>query len=132
MLMTKDLALSDYDLERTNALRIFGKERFEFLFPDYLDAGAPVIPKETDLSFIDVPVVIMNDILAVARELYTSLSSKFAPDGISFIQCNGAFNDLKHFHLHIFPRHHGDGFGWTCSEIGLQSQDQLIEAARGL
>ena len=56
MLMTKDLALSDYDLERTNALRIFGKERFEFLFPDYLDAGAPVIPKETDWSFIDVPI----------------------------------------------------------------------------
>ena len=56
MLMTKDLALSDYDLERTNALRIFGKERFEFLFPDYLDAGAPVIPKESDWSFIDVPI----------------------------------------------------------------------------
>jgi penicillin amidase len=55
MLMTKDLALSDYDLERTNALRIFGKERFEFLFPDYLDSGSPVIPKETDWSFIDVP-----------------------------------------------------------------------------
>lgn len=56
MLMTKDLALGDYDLERTNALRIFGKERFEFLFPDYLDAGAPIIPKDTDWSFIDVPM----------------------------------------------------------------------------
>ena len=56
MLMTKDLASGDYDLERTNALRIFGKERFEFLFPDYLDAGSPVIPKDTDWSFIDVPM----------------------------------------------------------------------------
>ena len=56
MLMTKDLASGDYDLERTNALRIFGKERFEFLFPDYLDAGSPVIPKDTDWSFIDIPM----------------------------------------------------------------------------
>ncbi len=56
MLMTKDLASGDYDLERTNALRIFGKERFEFLFPDFLDSGDPIIPEDTDWSFIDVPI----------------------------------------------------------------------------
>jgi penicillin amidase len=56
MLMTKDLASSDNDLERTNALRIFGKEKFDFLFPDYLDDGEPVIPEDTDWSFIDAPI----------------------------------------------------------------------------
>ena len=56
MLMTKDLASSDNDLERTNALRIFGKEKFDFLFPDYLNDGEPVIPEDTDWSFIDVPM----------------------------------------------------------------------------
>lgn len=56
MLMTKDLASRESDLERTNALRIFGKERFDFLFPDYLNSGQPVIPEGTDWSFIDVPI----------------------------------------------------------------------------
>ena len=56
MLMTKDLALAENDLERTNALRIFGKERFDFLFPDYINSGDPVIPENTDWSFIDLPI----------------------------------------------------------------------------
>ena len=55
MYMTKMLAGGDEDLEYTNALRLFGKERFDMLFPDFFDITDPVIPKETDWSFIDVP-----------------------------------------------------------------------------
>jgi len=28
-------------------------------------------------------------------------------------RCGGDFNDVGHYHLHIFPRYIGDGFGWT-------------------
>jgi len=55
MYMTKMLAGGDEDIENTNALRLFGKERFDLLFPDFFDVTEPVIPKETDWSFIDVP-----------------------------------------------------------------------------
>ncbi len=55
MYMTKMLAGGDEDLEYTNALRLFGKERFDLLFPDFYDITDPVIPKQTDWSFIDVP-----------------------------------------------------------------------------
>lgn len=55
MYMTKMLAGGDEDMEKTNALRLFGKERFDLLFPDFFDNTDPVIPKETDWSFIDVP-----------------------------------------------------------------------------
>lgn len=55
MYMTKMLAGGDEDLEYTNALRLFGKENFDLLFPDFFDITDPVIPKETDWSFIDVP-----------------------------------------------------------------------------
>ena len=27
----------------------------------------------------------------------------------------GEFNDVGHYHLHIFPRYQEDGFGWTES-----------------
>ena len=29
------------------------------------------------------------------------------------MQNSGKFNDIGHFHLHIFPRYKNDGFGWT-------------------
>ncbi len=53
MYMTKNLAGYDSDLEYTNALRKFGKERFDLLYPDFFDINDPVTPKETDWSFID-------------------------------------------------------------------------------
>lgn len=55
MYMTKMLAGGDDDLEYTNTLRMIGKENFGLLFPDFYDITDPVIPKETDWSFIDVP-----------------------------------------------------------------------------
>lgn len=55
MYMTKMLAGYDDDLELTNVLRLVGKENFDLLFPDFFDEVDPVIPKETDWSFIDVP-----------------------------------------------------------------------------
>lgn len=32
------------------------------------------------------------------------------------MQNGGEFNDVGHYHLHIFPRFKGDGFGWTYSD----------------
>ena len=55
MYMTKMLAGGDDDLEYTNTLRMIGKENFDLLFPDFFDQTDPVIPSETDWSFIDVP-----------------------------------------------------------------------------
>lgn len=55
MYMTKMLAGYDDDLEYTNVLRQIGEKNFELLFPDFFDITDPVITKETDWSFIDVP-----------------------------------------------------------------------------
>ncbi|WP_047546553.1 penicillin acylase family protein [Psychroserpens sp. Hel_I_66] len=54
MYMTKMLAGGDDDLEYTNMLRKFGKDRFDLLFPDFFDVNDPIIPKETDWSYINV------------------------------------------------------------------------------
>ncbi|NNC46550.1 MAG: penicillin acylase family protein, partial [Winogradskyella sp.] len=56
MYMTKDLASGDDDFEYTNAMQLFGKDRFDLLFPDFFDINDPVIPKDTDWSFIDTPI----------------------------------------------------------------------------
>lgn len=54
MYMTKMLAGGDSDLEYTNALKRFGKDRFDLLYPDYFNINDPVISKDTDWSFIDL------------------------------------------------------------------------------
>ncbi len=53
MYMTKMLAGGDSDLEYTNALRLLGNDRFDFLYPDFFDINDPVIPKEHDWSTLE-------------------------------------------------------------------------------
>ena len=56
MYMTDMLAGYETDLEFTNFINNYGKERFDFLFPDFFDANDPVIPAETDWSDWEVTV----------------------------------------------------------------------------
>lgn len=32
------------------------------------------------------------------------------------MQNGGEFNDVGHYHLHIFPRYTDDAFGWTYGD----------------
>ena len=89
----------------------------------------PVYPYR---SFIDLPREVNDEIGRVAKDLYRRIETLFNPDGISFLQNNGQFNDLSHYHLHIFPRFNDDGFGWTSSGIGIQSVEKLRESLQDL
>lgn len=60
-------------------------------------------------------------ILSALREVYTF-------DGYSVMQNGGVFNEITHYHYHVFPRHKGDGFGWTFGEN--KRQDIAIEGPR--
>ena len=49
--MANDLAGRDYDLENTNVVNLFGKETFDYLFPERLPDTDPVIPTGTPWKF---------------------------------------------------------------------------------
>ena len=85
----------------------------------------PTYPYE---SYIDLPENVLFEIHSVARDLYKRIEDVFKPDGISFIQNNGKFNELSHYHLHIFPRFNDDQFGWQSSGLGVQSIEKLRES----
>ncbi len=53
MYMTDMLAGGDADLENTNALKLWGKEVFDLLYPDFYANQDPVIPGEKDWSDVD-------------------------------------------------------------------------------
>lgn len=56
MYMIDMLCGRESDLEYTNALRLLGKDRFDLLYPDFFDVNDPIIPKETDWSYIDTAI----------------------------------------------------------------------------
>lgn len=56
MYMTDMLAGYEADLEFTNLINKFGRERFDFLFPDFFDVNDPVIPADRDWSDWEVNV----------------------------------------------------------------------------
>lgn len=47
-----------------------------------------------------------------AALLSIALKKHYSPDGISMMQNGGYFNDVNHYHMHVFPRYKNDGFGW--------------------
>ncbi|HET8859297.1 penicillin acylase family protein [Marivirga sp.] len=49
--MANDLAGGDSDAENTQLLKMLGKERFDFLFPDRYENVDPVIPKSREWDF---------------------------------------------------------------------------------
>ena len=48
--MARDLVWDERDLEYTNALKTFGKELFDYLYPEYFEGQSPVVP-DTEWDF---------------------------------------------------------------------------------
>lgn len=56
MYMTDDLCGYSNDFAYSHLMHELGKDRFNLMFPDFFDVLDPVIPKDTDWSFIDTPI----------------------------------------------------------------------------
>lgn len=89
----------------------------------------PVVPYRT---FIEVPDEVHVEINSVTKSIYQKMQRVYKPDGISLVQNNGQFNELSHYHLHIFPRYESDGFGWKTKERGIVSISALKESVKEL
>jgi len=79
MYMTKMLAGYNLDLEQTNIYNIFGEETFNLLFPRYFEVYDPIIPRDTDWSFIDVPQTELPESRTV-KDTFTSALPKPDPN----------------------------------------------------
>lgn len=75
-----------------------------------------IIPKNHYLDADEIPNEILLTMMALSKKIVRVIKEKYSPDGYSIMQNGGKFNDIGHYHMHIFPRYKGDGFGWTCSD----------------
>ncbi len=87
-----------------------------------------ILPKRhyKDLEEIDESTIrsIMNASVIISK----ALKGIYQPDGISIIQNGGIFNDLEHYHMHVFPRFKDDGFGWVEPINKSQNQFDQVKA----
>jgi histidine triad (HIT) family protein len=64
-------------------------------------------------------------VMQTAQRVAAAAEVAFAPDGITLFQANGAAGGqtVFHFHLHVLPRHAGDGvaLAWPRKEPGAQA-----------
>jgi len=75
-----------------------------------------LVPKEHYLDVDELPDELLSHLMIISKKIVSVLKELYQPEGYSIMQNGGVFNDVGHYHLHIFPRYTGDGFGWTYGE----------------
>lgn len=86
-----------------------------------------LVPKEHYLDIDEIPDDILAHLMIISKKTVLALKEIYKPNGYSIMQNGGEFNDVGHYHLHIFPRDEGDGFGWTYDN---DSKDVNAEIAK--
>ncbi|MFC3802614.1 HIT family protein [Cohnella sp. GCM10012308] len=91
-----------------------------------------ILPKNHFHDVDDLDDAASIEIMRASRLLARLLKSHFQPHGITILQNNGTFNDLNHYHMHVFPRYESDGFGWLEPVDTANAKDRLKETAEAL
>lgn len=88
-----------------------------FMDMDPINEGHVLVTtKEHYLDADEIPDEILTHIMLLSKKIVSALKEIYQPNGYTIMQNGGTFNDVGHYHLHIFPRYIGDGFGWTYGE----------------
>ena len=89
-----------------------------------------IVPKEHYLDIEEIPTDILNEIMGLSQRIVKALKETYRPDGYSIMQNGGKFNEIGHFHLHIFPRYSSDGFSWKCNENEINVSQEIADKIR--
>ena len=72
-----------------------------------------IVPKKhcLDTEELDdkTQLEVMNSVVLLSK----AIKKLYNPNGISVMQNGGYFNDVNHYHMHVFPRYKNDGFSWV-------------------
>lgn len=102
-----------------------------FLDNDPINEGhVLLIPKEHILDVDEMSDALLTHLMLVSKRLVKAVKTTYQPEGCSIMQNGGKFNDIGHYHLHVFPRYDGDGFGWTDSEREKTYSQQIADSIK--
>ena len=67
-----------------------------------------IVPKNHYKDLYDIDSYTLYKIMDKAKEICDLINEKLKPDGITLVQNNGFVQDIKHFHLHKFPKYENE------------------------
>jgi histidine triad (HIT) family protein len=83
-----------------------------------------VIPKDHYPAMTDAPDPVIADIFVEAKKLMIALKRAMAAD---FVTLSVVGTDVPHLHIHLTPRHLGDGLsGWPTKKYGKKEEAEKI------
>lgn len=91
-----------------------------------------ICPRAHLRDLTDLPHALRGAAFSLASTMAARLQQRLGCDGVSLLQNSGDFNDLGHFHLHVFPRFKSDGFGWIGNSHGAVAAADLSRMRAGL
>lgn len=87
-----------------------------------------VVPRAHAVGLEDLDVATSTHVWSVGHHLARALRrSSMRCEGINVLLCDGqaAFQTVFHFHLHVIPRHEGDG--WTIKTEPPERERSLLD-----
>ena len=101
----------------------------------FMDAGQVnpghvlVVSKKPFETLLDADEATAAALMVVARKIALAVQDAFGPEGFTILQANRpqGWQTVPHLHLHVLPRHAGDGVGlvWPRKEPGLEQLQTL-------
>lgn len=101
----------------------------------FMDAGQVndghviVATKRAVETLMDCSEAEAEALMRGARRIAMAVQAEFAPAGITVLQANkpAGWQTVPHLHLHVLPRHEGDGVGltWPRKEPGIERLREL-------
>lgn len=81
-----------------------------------------VATKRHAVTLLDITPEEAAAVMQTAQRVAQAIRAVFDPPGLTLLQANGAAGDqtVGHFHMHVVPRHAGDGIAltWPRQEPG--------------
>lgn len=77
-----------------------------------------------------IPDEVLSHLMHISKMIVVALKNIYHADGYSIMQNGGKFNDIGHYHLHIFPRYENDGFGWIYGEEPKEVSSEIAKTIR--
>ncbi len=92
---------------------------------------ALILPKEHYANIYELDDEIAGKALKLAKKLVIHMTDKLDCDGFNIVQNNGeaAGQTVFHFHMHLIPRHKGDGafIQWRPTSPSAEDQKELCK-----
>ena len=90
-----------------------------------------VASKRHARTLLDLTAEEAGAVMQTARRVALAVEAAFQPEGLNLFQANGAAagQTVGHFHIHVLPRHAGDGvdLAWPRKDPGPAALNQYAE-----